>query len=182
MLQRATVTGGGLKLVSQLFWQHCVDVAPFLVRLCWQCAFPYSYHRRQQNSRIIKSIVQLLVKMLLPTANARGTFPEIKLLVDVEQYYMTLNVWMPGFQITFAEYFHRWVGTRWLSLCVWMWQLWVCISARVTVFLSSYNYGQIHQFVINGNSCSRTDCKMVISCEDLRRTVTRQIFLLGTSF
>ncbi len=51
------------------------------------------------------------------------------------------------------------------------------MSACIKVLPSSYNYRQIHHFVINGNSCSRTDCKMVISCEDLQRTVTRQIFL-----
>lgn len=30
------------------------------------------------------------------------------------------------------------------------------------------NYRQIHQFVINGNSCSGADCKMVIKCEVLQ--------------
>lgn len=36
--------------------------------------------------------------------------------------------------------------------------------------------------VINENSCSCTDCKMVISFGGLQRTVTRQIFHLGASF
>lgn len=85
--------------------------------------------------------------------------------------------------MTFPEYLHRQSGgeiTGSLNQQIAVTSLY--LSVYIKVLPSSYNYRQMHHIVINGSSCSRTDCKMVISCGDLQRTVTRQIFVLGISF
>lgn len=155
---------GRLEAVFQLFWQHYADVA--LLDSAGSVLFLFlSPLTAEQQNNIIHCVATC--KIPLPTVRAPGPFPQIKFLVYVGKYCMA-----------FPDYLHRWSGaeiTVSLNQQIAVTILYMC--AHVKVPPSSYNYRQMHHVAINGNSCSRNDCEMVISCGDLQRAVTRQISL-----
>lgn len=109
----------------------------------------------QQNNKIY---CVATCKMLLPTARACGTFCAIKFLLDVEILH-DIQHFIAGVSDNIRGIFTqvKWGLDNCLSESAY------CIAVKS---LSMYacvkvlpSFRQIHQFVINGNSCSRTDCK-----------------------